>query len=44
MHEGVIESRSIRGRATPEQAVALIEDGIAVLPLPALPALDETLQ
>lgn len=44
MHQGVIESRNIRGRATPEQAVALIEDGIDVLPLPVLPALKETLQ
>ena len=31
-------------RTTPEVAMELIEEGINVLPLPALPALKETLQ
>lgn len=44
MHQGVIEQRNIRGRTTPEVAMELIEEGIDVMPLPALPALKETLQ
>lgn len=44
MHQGEIEHRAIRGRTTPEVALELIEEGIDVLPLPALPALKETLQ
>lgn len=44
MHQGDIEQRNIRGRTTPEVALELIEEGIDVLPLPALPALKETLQ
>ena len=44
MHQGEIEPRQIRGRASVAEAVELIEDGIAVLPLPDLPAIKETLQ
>ncbi len=44
MHQGEIDHRNIRGRATPEQALALIEDGVEVLPLPNIPLLKETLQ
>ncbi|MDO8903014.1 DUF1178 family protein [Hydrogenophaga sp.] len=44
MHQGEIDQRSIRGRASPEEALALIEEGIEVLPLPDLPPLKETLQ
>ena len=44
MHHGDMDARSIRGRTSPEVAMALIEEGISVLPLPPLPALKETLQ
>ncbi|MGI9215730.1 MAG: DUF1178 family protein [Hydrogenophaga sp.] len=44
MHHGEIDQRNIRGRTTPEVAMELIEEGIEVMPLPALPALKETLQ
>jgi hypothetical protein len=44
MHHGDIEQRAIRGRTSPEVALELIEEGVDVLPLPALPALKETLQ
>lgn len=44
MHQGEIEQRAIRGRTTPEVALELIEEGIDVLPLPALPSIKETLQ
>lgn len=44
MHQGEMEARSIRGQTTPEVAMELIEEGIDVMPLPALPALKETLQ
>ncbi|WP_295527298.1 DUF1178 family protein [uncultured Pseudacidovorax sp.] len=44
MHHGEVEERGIRGRATPEEAVALLDEGIAVLPLPVPAALKETLQ
>jgi hypothetical protein len=44
MHHGDIDVRSIRGRTSPEVALELIEEGINVLPLPAMPALKETLQ
>ncbi len=44
MHHGDIEQRSIRGRTTPEVARELVEEGIEVMPLPALPVLKETLQ
>ena len=42
MHQGDIEARQIRGRATRQETMALLEEGVPVLPLP--PALKETLQ
>lgn len=44
MHHGEVERRNIRGRTTPREAIELLEEGVDVLPLPALPALKETLQ
>lgn len=44
MHQGQEPERPIRGQATPQQAMALLEEGVPVLPL-ALPAASkETLQ
>jgi len=37
IHEGDAPARSIRGQATPEEARALIDDGVGVLPLPFAP-------
>ena len=37
MHDGDIPHRPIHGQATPAEARALIEDGVAILPLPMLP-------
>ncbi len=37
MEEGAVERRPIRGRATYEEAKALLEDGIEILPVPELP-------
>ena len=34
MHHGEIESRAIRGRTSAHEAIALLEEGIEVLPLP----------
>ncbi len=36
--EGEAERRAIRGRATFEEAKALLEDGIEILPIPELPS------
>lgn len=44
MHYGETEERGIRGQATREQAEQLVDEGIAVMPLPLPPALKETLQ
>jgi hypothetical protein len=44
MHYGEAEERGIRGQATPEQTEALLDEGIAVMPLPMPAALKETLQ
>ena len=44
IHYGETEERGIRGQATREQTEALIDEGIAVLPLPASAVLKETLQ
>lgn len=44
MHHGDMAHRNIRGRTTPEVAMALIEEGVEVMPLPSMPALKETLQ
>lgn len=40
MHEGEIEHRGIYGEATPEEAEALREDGIAVSRIPWVPKAD----
>ena len=37
IHYGESEARAIRGQATLEEAKALVEDGIPVLPIPTLP-------
>jgi len=37
MHYGEAEERAIRGKADAEEARALIEEGIDILPLPSLP-------
>lgn len=44
MHYGEAEERGIRGQATREQAEQLVDEGIAVMPLPLPAALKETLQ
>ena len=44
MHYGEADERSIRGQTSREEAVALLEEGISVLPLPMPEALKETLQ
>lgn len=44
MHHGEVEPRGIRGRASGEQAQALLEEGINVLPLPDLPLFNGPLQ
>jgi hypothetical protein len=37
IHLGEAPERAIRGRATPAEAQALVEEGVGVLPLPPLP-------
>lgn len=44
MHYGEAEQRNIRGHATPEETEELIDEGIAVMPLPLPNALKEPLQ
>ncbi|MDA7417232.1 DUF1178 family protein [Xenophilus arseniciresistens] len=44
MHYGETAERGIRGQATPEQAEALLDEGIAVMPLVLPDALKEPLQ
>ena len=44
MHHGETEERAIRGQATADEAVQLLEEGIAVVPLPLPVAAKETLQ
>ncbi|MFN4118429.1 DUF1178 family protein [Acidovorax sp.] len=44
MHYGEVQERAIRGQATPDEAMELLEEGIAVLPLPLPAAAKETLQ
>ena len=43
IHHGEAPQRRIRGRASAADAVELLEEGIAVLPLPDLPGLDDPL-
>jgi hypothetical protein len=44
IHYGESEERSIRGQASPEETEALLEEGIAVLPLPIPKAMKGPLQ
>jgi len=44
MHYGEAEERGIRGQASAEQAEALLDEGIAVMPLLVPPSLKDTLQ
>ena len=44
MHHGDIAPRGIRGQASPEVARELVEEGIDVMALPAMPGLKDTLQ
>jgi len=44
IHYGQADERAIRGQATREQTEQLLDEGIAVLPLPIPAALKETLQ
>jgi hypothetical protein len=44
IHYGEAEQRNIRGHATPEETEALIDEGIAVMPLPLSDAFKEPLQ
>ena len=44
MHCGEIEERAIRGQASPQEAMQLLEEGIAVLPFLLPEAAKETLQ
>ena len=44
MHHGEVEHRQIRGQASPQEALELMEEGIEVIALPMVPAVKETLQ
>ena len=44
IHYGESQERAIRGQATMAEAKALVEEGIAVVPLPVPAALKGTLQ
>ena len=44
MHSGEVEHRQIRGQASPQEALELMEEGIEVIALPMVPAIKETLQ
>ncbi|AVT12262.1 DUF1178 family protein [Paracidovorax avenae] len=44
IHEGDAEDRPIRGQASVQETVQLLEEGIAVLPLPLPASAKETLQ
>ena len=44
MHYGEAEARNIRGHATPKETEGLIDEGIAVMPLPLPDVLKEPLQ
>jgi hypothetical protein len=43
IHDGTSEDRAIYGEASPKEVKALVEDGIKVAPLPALPPADDEL-
>ena len=36
IHDGDEPERAIRGQASPDEAKALIEEGVGVMPMPAL--------
>ena len=44
MHYGECEARGIRGHATPQQTEELLDEGIAVMPLPVPDGFKDTLQ
>mgnify|MGYP002146596370 FL=1 len=44
MHYGDAEQRNIRGQASAEETKELLDEGIAVMPLPLPDAVKETLQ
>lgn len=44
MHHGETEHRQIRGKASPQEALELMEEGIEVIALPSMPGIKETLQ
>ncbi|KAB2904220.1 MAG: DUF1178 family protein [Burkholderiaceae bacterium] len=44
MHHGEVEERAIRGQSSVKETLQLLEEGIAVLPLPLPEAAKETLQ
>lgn len=44
MHHGEVEHRQIRGQASPQEALELMEEGIEVIALPSVPGIKETLQ
>lgn len=44
IHYGESDERGIRGQATPEETEALLDEGIAVVPLPVPPGFKDTLQ
>lgn len=37
IHDGAAPERPIRGQASPEEASALLEEGVSILPMPILP-------
>lgn len=37
IHDGDAPERAIRGQASPEEARALLEEGVSILPMPILP-------
>ena len=44
IHHGEVPERAIRGKATADEAVQLLEEGIAVVPMPLPDSATETLQ
>ena len=44
IHYGESDERGIRGQATQEETEALLDEGIAVMPLPVPPGFKDTLQ
>lgn len=44
IHYGEADERGIRGQATQEETAALLDEGIAVVPLPVPPGFKDTLQ